>query len=80
MSTKFLYRAEGHQYMLVPHFKITVGKGHLITGADIYSKDGRYLGFWDDFNIPRDVIKQLTKFIQTQYPPTTVVLNGNDKR
>lgn len=59
----FVYRAEGHVYLLLPDF--TIGKVRIwVTGAGIHAMDERYLGYWDRANMPLDLIRQLTRFVK----------------
>ncbi len=55
------YTAEGHHYMLSPDFTVGVRK-LTITGAGVFDMHGKYLGYWDNFNMPLSLIAALRKW------------------
>lgn len=64
-SVGFVYRAEGHTYLLDP--EVTIGKQKIrVTGCGIYTMQLEYLGYWDRFNMPVDLIRELTAWYKRE--------------
>lgn len=59
------YSAEGHHYILDPEMMIGVNRLHL-TGCGIYNMDLEYLGYWDRFNMPIELVNGLTKWYKRE--------------
>jgi hypothetical protein len=64
-SVGYIYRAEGHIYVLDPEMTIGLNRVHLI-GAGIYNMQLEYLGYWDRFNMPVDLIRGLTAWYKRE--------------
>lgn len=69
--TGYLYKAEGHEYYLIPrgHRK---GNTVLIWGAWMYKGKlhDEYVGYWPSSTMPRDVIKALADWVRITSPKT----------
>lgn len=59
------YVAEGHHYLLDPEVMVGLERVKLI-GAGIYTMDLQYLGYWDRFNMPLDLIKGLAEWYKRE--------------
>lgn len=61
----YVYRAEGHIYLLDPEVTISLTKVWLV-GAGIFSMQLEYLGYWDRYNMPYELIKALTAWYKKE--------------
>lgn len=61
----YIYQAEGHTYVLDPEVLIGLNRIRLV-GAGIYNMQLEYLGYWDRFNMPVDLINGLTKWYKRE--------------
>ncbi len=62
----FLYESEGHRYWLVAD--VIISKSRIkVMGADIYSREFSYLGYWDRFNMPPDLLNKLTAWYKRSH-------------
>lgn len=60
----YYYRTDdGHKYWLSPEWDLTPGDIRVI-GAGILDMDGRYIGYWDHFNMPLSLVNSLKKWVR----------------
>lgn len=64
-TSGYVYSAEGHLYVLVPEFTVGLNRIHIV-GAGIYSMKMEYLGYWDNFNMPKNLIGSLLKWVKLE--------------
>lgn len=62
-SVGYVYSAEGHMYVLEPEFTVGAMKIHII-GCGIYNMQLEYLGYWDNFNMPQQLLIALLKWVK----------------
>lgn len=61
----YVYRAEGHVYLLDPEVTISLHKLWLV-GAGIFTMQLEYLGYWDRYNMPVELIHGLTAWYKKE--------------
>jgi hypothetical protein len=58
----YVQRVEGHDYILVAVFQTTLERTKVLMGADVYSRDGAYKGFWPKENMPEWLPERLNRY------------------
>ena len=62
----YLYEIEDHRYLLVPDVQVSKTRTYL-TGVGIHDLKGNYLGYWDRFNMPMEVVRSITKWYKNEH-------------
>lgn len=61
----YIYQVEGHTYVLDP--EVIISKERIrVTGCAIFNMQLEYLGYWDRFNMPVELINGLTRWYKTE--------------
>lgn len=64
MARGFYYEANGFGYFLVPNFRRGSTGRIWVIGAEMYSRDKEYVGFWYRENMPQKLIHSLTVYVK----------------
>jgi len=62
----YTYTIDGKMYRLAPDFNVSIRQIY-IKGCGLHSMEGEYLGYWDRYNIPLNVLHSITAWTKQAY-------------